>query len=324
MRAEDNTPDWKPTTSREILIARAEMLGKIRNFFKSKNVLEVDTPALSQGTVTDVYLESMTSHCSNVECGTQTLYLQTSPEFSMKRLIAAGSGCIYQICRAFRDDESGRMHNPEFLLLEWYRMGYDYYQLMSEMDELLHLILGTKKADKVSYQQLFIDYLQIDPLIAPLEDLQQIVFNKMNGLKLDDRDQLLQVLFSSLIEPEIAKERPLMVFEFPASQSALACLSPTDPRVAERFEVYFQGIELANGFHELTDDAEQRQRFTNDNQQRKASGKDEKPLDERFLSALESGLPDCSGVALGLDRLLMLQLQKKSIAEVMPFPINRA
>jgi len=324
MRAEDNTPDWKPTTSREILIARAEMLGKIRNFFKSKNVLEVDTPALSQGTVTDVYLEPMTSHCSNVEGGKQTLYLQTSPEFSMKRLIAAGSGCIYQICRAFRDDESGRMHNPEFLLLEWYRMGYDYYQLMSEMDELLHLILGTKKADKVSYQQLFIDYLQIDPLIAPLEDLQQIVFNKMNGLKLDDRDQLLQVLFSSLIEPEIAKERPLMVFEFPASQSALACLSPTDPRVAERFEVYFQGIELANGFHELTDDAEQRQRFTNDNQQRKASGKDEKPLDERFLSALESGLPDCSGVALGLDRLLMLQLQKKSIAEVMPFPINRA
>jgi len=324
MSVKNNTPDWKPTTSREILIARAEMLSNIRNFFKSKNVTEVDTPALSQGTVTDVYLESMISHCSCIEGGTQALYLQTSPEFAMKRLIAAGSGCIYQICRAFRDDESGRMHNPEFLLLEWYRMGFDHFQLMSEMDALLRLVLGTKKADKVSYQQLFIDYLQFDPLTAPSPDIQQIVHNKINGLTLDDRDQMLQVLFSSLIEPEIAKERPLMVFGFPASQSDLARLSPSDPRVAERFEVYYRGVELANGFHELTDAAEQRQRFLNDNQQRKVLGKEQKPLDERFLSALGSGMPDCSGVALGLDRLLMLALQKESIAEVMPFPINRA
>ncbi len=266
----------------------------------------------------------MTSRCSSVEGGSQILYLQTSPEFAMKRLIAAGSGCIYQICRAFRDDESGRVHNPEFLLLEWYRMEYDHFQLMSEMDELLCLILGTKKAHKVSYQQLFIDYLQFDPLSAPTVDLQQMVFNKINGLKLEDRDQMLQVLFSILIEPEIAKKRPVMVYGFPASQSALARLSPSDPRVAERFEVYFQGIELANGFHELTDATEQRQRFLSDNLQRKKSEKEQKPLDERFLSALGSGLPDCSGVALGLDRLLMLLLQKESITEVMPFPINRA
>ncbi len=324
MSVKNNTPDWQPTTRPEILIARAEMLSKIRDFFKSKKVIEVDTPALSLGTVTDVYLESMTSCCSSVEGGSQTLYLQTSPEFAMKRLIAAGSGCIYQICHAFRDDESGRVHNPEFLLLEWYRMEYDHFQLMSEMDELLCLLLGTKKAHRVSYQQLFIDYLHFDPLTASTVDIQQIVLKKINGLKLDDRDQMLQVLFSSLIEPSIAKNRPLMVFDYPASQSALACLSASDQRVAERFEVYYRGVELANGFHELTNAEEQRQRFLNDNLQRKATGKEEKPLDERFLSAIGSGLPDCSGVALGLDRLLMLLLQKESIAEVMPFPINRA
>ncbi len=324
MSVKNNTLDWQPTTSREVLIARAEMLSKIRDFFKSKKVIEVDTPALSQGTVTDVYLESMTSCCNSVEDGSRTLYLQTSPEFAMKRLIAAGSGCIYQICRAFRDDESGRVHNPEFLLLEWYRMEYDHFQLMSEMDELLGLVLGTKKAHKVSYQQLFMDYLQFDPLTASTDDIQHLVLKKINGLKLDDRDQMLQVLFSSLIEPSIAKNRPLMVFDYPASQSALARLSTSDQRVAERFEVYYRGVELANGFHELTHEGEQRQRFLNDNLQRKATGKEEKPLDERFLSAIGSGLPDCSGVALGLDRLLMLLLQKESIVEVMPFPINRA
>jgi len=266
----------------------------------------------------------MTSHCNNLDNGQQTLYLQTSPEYAMKRLLAAGSGCIYQICRAFREDELGRYHNPEFLLLEWYRVGFNHHQLMAEMDELLTLLLGTSSADKTSYQQLFIEHLQVDPLSATSEDLQQLVTNKANGPILDDKDQMMQCLFSTLIEPVIAVEKPLMVYDFPASQSALARISTVDPRVADRFEVYYKGIELANGFHELKSANEQRQRFIADNQQRKLLGKAEHPLDERLLAALEAGLPDCAGVAMGLDRLLMLMLDKKSISDVLPFPLARA
>jgi len=324
MKEVKTTPDWQPCTSQKVLLARAEMLGLIRSFFHSRKVIEVDTPSLSQGTITDVYLEPMTSHCSNLGNGHQTLYLQTSPEYAMKRLLASGSGCIYQICRAFRDDELGKLHNPEFLLLEWYRVNYDHFQLMEEMDQLLIELLGTNKADKVSYQQLYIDYLGIDPLGDCTEALQQLVLEKLNGLVLEDKDQMLQCLFSKLIEPVIAFDRPLMVYDFPASQSALARISSSDARVAERFEVYYRGIELANGFHELTDASEQRQRFNDDNQQRKLSNKPERPIDERLLAGLESGLPDCAGVAMGLDRLLMLMLNKQSISEVLPFPIDRA
>ena len=316
--------DWKPNTSRSDLITRAEMLANIRHFFRQRKVIEVDTPSLSQGTVTDVYLEAMSSHCHCLDMGERLLYLQTSPEFAMKRLLAAGSGCIYQICRAFRDDEMGRLHNPEFLMLEWYRVGFNHLQLMSEMDQLLSLILGTKPADVVSYQQLFIEHIQIDPLDATDKQLQELVTEKANGPVLADREQLLQCLFSTLIEPNLAPEKPLMICDFPASQSALARLSETDPRVADRFEVYYQGIELANGFHELKDETEQRKRFIADNQQRRKLNKKEKPLDERFLAALNAGLPDCAGVALGLDRLLMLKLNKQSISEVMPFPLYKA
>ncbi len=316
--------DWKPCASHSGLRVRAAILSKIRQFFSSKDVLEVDTPTLSQGTITDINLEAMISHCSNLGNGLQTLYLQTSPEYAMKRLLASGSGCIYQICRGFRDDELGHLHNPEFLMLEWYRVGFDHHQLMSEMDELLSLLLGTDSADKITYQQLFLEFLQIDPLVASTVVLQQLVTEKVNGLILENRDQMLQCLFSTVIEPYIASNRPLMVFDYPASQSALARISPNDPRVAERFEVYYRGIELANGFHELTNAREQRQRFTEDNKQRKWLGKAQRPFDENLLSALESGLPDCAGVAMGLDRLLMLLLDKQSISEVMAFPIDRA
>ena len=321
---EHNKPGWEPCTNQDVLIARAEMLADIRAFFKQKQLLEVDTPALSQGTITDVYLEPMISQCQSIGQGNSTIYLQTSPEFAMKRLLSAGSGSIYQICRAFRDDESGRYHNPEFLMLEWYRVGYDHWQIMSEMDELLVSILNCKAAEIISYQQIFLYYLQIDPLSIPVQQLQEIVIEKTNGPKLEDRDQMLQCLFSTLIEPELGHTKPIMIHDFPASQAALACMSILDPRVAERFEVYFQGVELANGFHELTDADEQRQRFLADNQQRKLQNKQLLPLDERFLAALDSGMPDCAGVAMGLDRLLMLKLKKQSISEVMPFPIDRA
>lgn len=314
-------PDWLPTCSREVLLERAGMLHKIRRFFLQRNVLEVDTPSLSHGTITDVYLEPLTSTASAPD---KLLYLQTSPEFAMKRLLAAGSGCIYQIGRAFRNDEAGRYHNPEFLMLEWYRVGFDHLQLMDEVDQLLVTVLETEPADKISYRDLFIQQLDMDPLSATLEQLQQMVTVKANGPLLDDRDQLLHCLFSILIEPELGQQRPLMVYDFPASQSALARLSASDPSVADRFEVYYRGVELANGFHELKDVAEQRQRFIEDNRQRELQGKNIMPLDERFLAALDAGLPDCAGIALGLDRLLMLKLGKTSIRDVMPFPIERA
>ncbi|RLA00157.1 MAG: elongation factor P lysine(34) lysyltransferase [Gammaproteobacteria bacterium] len=324
MSRDNQETDWQPAADQDVLIARANMLAGIRSFFQQRSVLEVDTPSLSQGTITDVYLEPLSSSCQSIDEGKQSLYLQTSPEFAMKRLLAAGSGCIYQICRAFRDDEMGRFHNPEFLMLEWYRIGFDHQKLMVEMDELLAAILNTEPSDTISYQELFLQRLKIDPLSCSDEDLQSLVFDKANGPKLEQRDEMLHCLFSILIEPELGIKRPLMVFDFPASQSALAKLSNTDPRVASRFEVYYQGVELANGFHELQDAEEQRQRFIEDNQQRKLLGKQQRKLDERFLAALENGLPDCAGVALGLDRLLMLKLEKKAIAQVMTFPIDRA
>jgi len=323
MIANSNNPDWRPTASQSVLIARAKMLANIRHFFSAKNVLEVDTPSLSRGTITDIYLDALKSSYQNNQAE-QQLYLQTSPEFAMKRLLSAGSGSIFQICRAFRDDEIGRYHNPEFLMLEWYRVDFNHLQLMAEMDELLITILDTKPADIISYQQLFIDTLKLDPLEASNSTLQTMVIEKANGPILDDRDELLHCLFAILIEPNLGSHKPVMVVDYPASQSSLARLSIKDRRVAERFEVYYKGIELANGFHELKDATEQRERFNQDNIQRKLLGKPQKPIDERFLSALESGLPDCAGVALGLDRLLMLKLNIKTIKEVMPFPMDRA
>ena len=316
--------DWRPSTSQQVLIQRAEMLSRIRRFFQHKEVLEVDTPSLSQATITDIYLEPMKSQCQSMGQGKVPLYLQTSPEFSMKRLLSAGSGSIYQIGRAYRDDESGRYHNPEFLMLEWYRVDFDHLQLMREVEELLSLILGSNTASTISYQQLFIKHLGIDPLSISDADLQILVTEHAKGPDLNDRDQMLQCLFSILIEPELGFEQPLIVYNYPASQAALARISKIDPRVAERFEVYYRGVELANGFHELANSKEQRQRFLADNEKRRALGKEERPYDERLLAALDSGFPNCAGVALGLDRLLMLKLNKTSIAEVMPFPIDIA
>ena len=324
MNDENNNPDWKPTTSQITLIERSYLLETIRSFFQTKNVIEVSTPTISRGTITDVYLEALTCSSENISTEQSTYYLQTSPEFAMKRLLAAGSGSIYQICHAYRDEEAGRYHNPEFTMLEWYRVDFNHLELMSEVNELLQTILNSEQAEIISYQNLFLDYLEIDPLEASAEELQKLVSNKANGPVLDSRDEMLQCLFSILIEPDLAKERPLMVTDFPASQSALARISKDDPRVADRFEVYFKGIELANGFHELKDASEQRQRFEADNLQRKKLGKQEKPIDENFLDALNAGLPDCAGIALGIDRLLMLKLGKKHISEVMSFPIDIA
>lgn len=320
--------DWQPTARLENLKARASLLKQIRQFFETRDVLEVDTPLLCHGTVTDVHLSAFSSSFSESHTGkVEDLYLQTSPEYAMKRLLCAGYGDIYQICKAFRHEAAGRFHNPEFTMLEWYRLGFTHRELMMEMDALLQLTLNTKPAQQLSYQAVFLQQLGIDPLTASVTELQAVAtahnIDMPSGLP-NDTDTLLQLLFSLLIEPVIGAEAPCFVYGFPVSQAALARVNSTDKRTADRFEVYFKGVELANGFYELADSDEQRHRFIRDNDSRRELGLPELPVDEHFLSALDAGLPDCAGVAMGLDRLLMLKLDAEHIKDVIPFPIPRA
>ncbi|WP_160179722.1 elongation factor P--(R)-beta-lysine ligase [Paraglaciecola mesophila] len=315
--------DWQPTADIAILKQRANIIADIRQFFFQRNVTEVETPQLSNASVSDFHMRVFETEFNDpTSPQARTMYLQTSPEYAMKRLLCAGSGPIYQIAKAFRNEEAGKHHNPEFTMLEWYRPDFNHRQLMDELDDLMQHVVGCEKAQRMSYQAAFISYLSIDPLTAPLSALQQ------KGSELgyehicqheQDRDTILQLLFSHEIEPKIANERPCFIDRFPASQAALARISPDDGRVAERFELYFKGIELANGFHELANVEEQRQRFTADNDLRERNGLPNVAIDELFLSALEAGLPNCAGVAVGIDRLVMLALDKPNISQVLAF-----
>ncbi|MHA6606531.1 elongation factor P--(R)-beta-lysine ligase [Photobacterium damselae] len=319
---------WQPTADVAMLKQRAKLIAAIRQFFYQRDVLEVDTPAMSQATVTDIHLHTFkTEFVGPGFADGQILYLMTSPEFHMKRLISAGSGAIYQICKSFRNEESGRYHNPEFTMLEWYRPGFDHHQLMDEMDELLQLILGCQQAERMSYQQAFLNVLGVCPLEGSMLELKQAAAKL--GLSdiaepEEDRDTLLQLLFSIGIEGKIGQEVPAFVYDFPASQAALAQINPTDNRVAERFEVYFKGIELANGFHELANGDEQLIRFEADNHKRIEMGLEPQPIDMNLVNALRAGFPDCAGVALGIDRLIMLALGLKHIDQVTAFPVDIA
>jgi len=320
--------DWLPTSPHESRVARAQLLRSIREFFDTRNVLEVETPLLSHGTVTDEHLEGFVTKFEYSENGLpQDLYLQTSPEFAMKRLLCAQSGAIYQVCKAFRHEGEGRWHNPEFTMLEWYRPGFDHHKLMQEVDDLLKKTLGTATSERVSYQAVFLSTLGIDPLAASdgmlLAKMREYHIDISNPEQLDI-DSKLQLLFSLAIEPVIGQARPCFVFGFPVSQASLARVNAQDPRTADRFEVYYKGAELANGFYELSDAFEQKVRFQRDNQKRKLNGVAEKPLDTRFLAALEQGLPPCAGVALGIDRLLMLKTGARHIRDVINFPMSRA
>lgn len=319
---------WAPTAPLALLQQRARLLGLIRGFFAERQVLEVDTPTMASAGVTDVHLENFKTHFvgPGMADGLE-LYLQTSPEFHMKRMLAAGYGAIYQIAKAYRNEESGRLHNPEFTMLEWYRPGFDHHQLMDEMADLLQLVLNTATPTRITYQQAFIETLGVCPLTASLDVLRKAGA----GLGADDllaretdRDTLLQLLFALGVEPQIGQLEPCFVYDFPASQAALARISPKDARIAERFEVYFKGIELANGFHELSDEREQRRRFELDNQAREERGLVIRPIDEYLLAALAAGLPDCAGVALGIDRLIMLAVDAERLEQVMAFPVTRA
>lgn len=323
---------WQPTLTWEYAQKRAQILQKIRQFFNERNVVEVETPALSQGTVTDVHLEALSCRYnflsdSSVEQAT-SLYLQTSPEFHMKRLLASGYGCIFQIAKAFRHEGAGRFHNPEFTLLEWYRLGFDHFMLMEEVALLLETILTCKKPTKVTYQDLFISFLGVDPLVADRAELLSLIegHNKLSEwLTVEhDNDILLQFIFSELIEPKIGNDSPCFVYNFPRSQASLAKISAEDVRVAERFECYFKGIELVNGFNELTDTEAQIKRFQEDNRQRKQLTLSEKSIDKSFIAALSKGLPQCAGVAMGIDRLIMLALKAEHIEQVISFPVERS
>ncbi|MDN3678995.1 elongation factor P--(R)-beta-lysine ligase [Vibrio tapetis subsp. quintayensis] len=315
---------WQPSATIPMLKKRADVLTQIRHFFALRSVLEVDTPAMSHATVTDVHLHTFqTSFVGPGYSDGQTLYLMTSPEFHMKRLLAAGSGCIYQINKAFRNEENGRYHNPEFTMLEWYRVGFDHHKLMDEMDDLLQLILACKSAERMTYRQAFLSVLGVCPLEANMNelrasasqlDLSDIAENEQ------DKDTLLQLLFSVGVEGHIGQSAPVFVYDFPASQAALAKVNNSDPRVADRFEVYYKGIELANGFHELDNPAEQLARFEQDNSKRESMGLLPQPIDHHLIAALEYGLPACAGVALGVDRLIMLALECEHIDDVTAFP----
>ncbi|MCY7294670.1 elongation factor P--(R)-beta-lysine ligase [Alteromonas sp. a30] len=319
---------WQPTTSIENLKKRGQILRAIRDFFEQRNILEVDTPSLSHAPVTDPHLVNFsTKWISPSQTGETSLYLQTSPEYAMKRLLAAGSGCIYQMGKAFRNEESGRYHNAEFTLLEWYRVGFDHWQLMDEVEALLKHIVVSPNAERRSYRSLFVEYLGIDPLMVSMQELKQCCC-KLGFESIADTethpDTLLQLLFCEHIETKVDPSVPLFVYDFPASQAALAKLNPNDNRVAQRFELYYQGVELANGFNELTDPKEQQTRFQQDNQLRAQMGLPEAMIDTRFIAALNAGLPQCAGVALGIDRLLMIALQAKHINEVIAFPTSNA
>ncbi|AVH31914.1 elongation factor P lysine(34) lysyltransferase [Vibrio fluvialis] len=320
--------EWMPTASIEQLKQRAALLRSIRQFFAERDVLEVDTPAMSHATVTDVHLHTFqTEFVGPGYADGRKLHLMTSPEFHMKRLLAAGSGSIYQMGKAFRNEENGRYHNPEFTMLEWYRVGFDHHDLMDEMDALLQMTLQIGSAERMTYQQAFLDVLSVCPLEGSMTELKQAAAKL--GLSdiaepEQDRDTLLQLLFSMGIEAKIGQHVPAFVYDFPASQAALAKINLNDARVADRFEVYFKGIELANGFHELDNPREQLARFEADNAKRIEMGLTPQPIDYHLIAALEAGLPECAGVALGIDRLIMLALGEDHIDTVTAFPFPRA
>lgn len=343
---------WAPAASLDVLGRRARMAAAVRSFFAARDVLEVETPLLAAATVTDPHLHSLVTRYGVAAGGPERkLYLQTSPEFAMKRLLAAGSGAVYQLGRAFRDGELGRRHNPEFTLLEWYRPGFDHHRLMDEVEELLDVtlggLLGGRPAEQLTYGEAFARHAGVDPFRDPTERLREAAARAAGGRAAgpgpdrlpdlrEDRDAWLDLLMATAVEPRLGwdgapadgRPRATFVHDYPASQAALARVRPAgasgEPALAERFELFVAGVELANGFHELADPDEQRRRFERDLAVRRAWGLPEVELDERLLAALEAGLPPCAGVALGFDRLVMLATGSDSIAEVLAFPVDLA
>ena len=319
--------DWRPSASLATLRARAGMLAAARGYFGHEGVLEVETPSLSPAAVPDLHLASIPAQVA----GLGPMFLHTSPEYAMKRLLAAGMGDCYQICRVFRDGERRTQHNPEFTMIEWYRLGFDASRLMDDVESLMATMLAGYRrlpaADRVTYRDAVRDLSGIDPMRATVADIAAAL--AANGIttpadSVEDRDAMLDLLVSTVVGPRLGRERPVFVHDYPASQAALARIRHDEFPLAARFELYLDGMELANGFHELGDVAEQRRRFDADLAGRAAAARPVHPLDERFLAALAHGLPDCAGVALGFDRLVMAALGLATIDQAIAFGADRA
>ncbi len=321
--------DWQPVASRQTLALRAELLATVRQFFAERGVLEVETPLLGRHTVSDVNLASFSVNTGSTSVSGQAQgWLQTSPEYAMKRLLAAGSGPIYQICKAFRQEgqEAGsRLHNPEFTLLEWYRPGFSLEDLMDETSELVGRVLKVSSIPRLAYAEVFAEHLHINPHRIDDAELQALTRQKIDlGEAELDATDCLQLLMNQCIEPQLPA--CCIVYDYPIAQAALAEISKNaqGDSVARRFELYAAGMELANAYQELTDADEQRRRFAHDQQLREQRGLPRSPIDENLLAALTHGLPACSGIALGLDRLLMAALGEKDISKVLSFDHERA
>jgi lysyl-tRNA synthetase class 2 len=330
-------PDYLPTADLAVLQLRARLLAAVRRFFDERGYFEVDTPLLSHDRVVDPNLEPF-----QFEGPAGPLYLQTSPEFAMKRLLAAGATAIYQLAHVFRAGELGRRHNPEFTMVEWYRTGDTHIEQMQVVEDLVIAVFRTAGTGgdsafprnlqvpfaRTTYRDAFLRYTGRDVILMPSEQL--AILARQRGISIPesldpaDRDGWLNLLLAELVEPHLGKDRPKFVHDYPPSQAALAVIRPEDPPVAERFELYIHGIELCNGYHELTDRAELRRRITAESQKRVAAGLPPLPLSNRLLAAMDAGLPPCAGVALGFDRLVMLAAGKSSVAEVIPFGFERA
>ncbi|MDP1880261.1 MAG: EF-P lysine aminoacylase EpmA [Parachlamydiaceae bacterium] len=305
------------------LLDRAFMFKKARDFFYSKKVLEVDCPILSSKASIDAHIDLISAIYRNEEI----YYLHSSPEFAMKRLLADGLGDIYQLSHVFRDGEFSEKHNPEFTMAEWYRLGFSLEEMIEETCEFIQLFLGHLPCRIVNYREVFLQFTGIDYVHVSENEL--FLFIKEKDISYypsvfeEGKDALLNLILGSYIEPFLGKNELFVLAYYPASQAALAKKRQhQDETVAERFEIYYQGIELANGYHELTHGEEQRKRFEESNEMRRFLGKKSLPIDEHFLSALQKGLPDCCGVAVGFDRLMMLRQKQKEIQEVLPLGWN--
>ena len=317
---------WQPSAALSTLKARADLLATIRQFFSARNILEVDTPLLAKYSVTDPYMQALTA--DNPVGAADRYFLQTSPEYAMKRLLASDSGPIYQLCKAFRKGEAGSCHNPEFTMLEWYRPDFDHYQLMDEVEALVSLVLASDKPFKrMTYRDVFIDTFAIDPHSSDCEAVKAIARQHLDvQMVSDQKDDWLNLLLAEIIEPKLGIDAPVFIMDYPASQSALARVDMDNKgvEVAQRFELYSQGVELANGYFELIDVQQQQQRFEQDQQRRQQLAAPAVEADQFLLAAMAQGLPSCAGVALGVDRLLMLSQQLATVAETISFSVDRA
>ncbi len=308
----------------KILQDRSAMLAAARKFFYDRKLLEVDCPLITTAASIDAHIDLIpTDHSSGKR------YLHSSPEYGMKRLLTEGIGDIFQLAHVFRQEESGTKHNPEFMMAEWYRLGFTFEEMINETLDFTQLFLGSLPCRVLSYHDAFQDYAGIDPFRSSEQELLALLkkyqFPLYSSIEEENKDNLLNLILGMLIEPQLGKDELIALAYYPASQAALAkTRHRPEGNVAERFEIYYRGVELANGYHELADPKEQRSRFNESNRERVNLGKENLPLDERFLSALEKGLPDCCGVAVGVDRLMMLRHNANNIAEIMPFGWDEA